>query len=498
MVEYPVMEPELRSSGTPGTNGSSSARDFLTVVFKHKAKIITVFIAVVLTALVGSFLMAPTYEAKTSMLMKIGREHLNQSDLGENNPVNFNLRQEEIINSEIQILTNRDLLARVIADLKVETVYPDMAKMKPAEGVRPLDVAVLRFQESLKVENVAKSNVVQVTFRHEDPKVAALVLNSLVEKFKEKHLEVYSDPRSSFFESQLVEYDQKLQTSADKLEAFKQQNGVYSLAEQRTLLLQQRADIDSAYKASQHVIDELHRRLATLKSQFGTVSRRTDSYTASEPERVITEAKSRLLALQLNDQELRRRYNDNSRFVTSNQNEIALVQKFLKEQENDVKANVKIINPVYQGLEVEMMRTEADLNSQRAKSGTLRKQLAEVDLTLKNLDLREKDFQSLTSEVDTIQRNRQVYLAKAEEARIADDMNKRKLANISVIEKAAPPLQPVSPKKKVNLGLGIIIGAIAGLALAFLAESLSQTISAPGTAEKRIGLPVLAVIPQKD
>lgn len=498
MVEYPVMEPEIRSSGTSGSIGSSSARDFLTVVFKHKAKIVTVFVAVVATALIGSFLMSPTYEAKTSLLMKIGREHLNRSDLGDNSPVNFNLRQEEVINSEIQILTNRDLLARVLTGLKVETVYPDVAKMKPTEGVKPLDVAVLRFQENLKVENVTKSNVVQVTFRHQDPKVAAMTLNALVEKFKEKHLEVFSDPRSSFFESQLSEYDHKLEESANKLETFKQQSGVYSLAEQRSLLLRQRADIDTAYKASQHMIDELQRRLATVKSQVGTVSRRNDSYTPSERERVITEAKSRLLALQLNDQELRRRYNDNSRFVTSNRDEIATVQKFLREQEHDVKTSVKTVNPVYQGLEVDMMRTEADLNSQRAKSGTLRKQLAEMDLALKNLDMREKDFQSLTRDVESYEKNRQVYREKAEEARIAEDMNRRKLANISVIESAAPPLQPISPKKKVNLGLGIIIGAIAGLALAFLAESLSQTISAPGTAEKRLGLPVLAVIPQKD
>lgn len=213
---------------------------------------------------------------------------------------------------------------------------------------------------------------------------------------------------------------------------------------------------------------------------------------------MITEAKSRLLALQLNDQELRRRYNDSSRFVKSNQDEIQLVQKFLKEQEHDVKTNVKTVNPVYQGLEVELMKTEADLNSQRAKSGTLRKQLAEVEGELKSLDLREKDFQKLTREVGANEKNQQVYREKAEEARITEDMNKRKLANISVIQPAAPPLKPVSPKKAVNLGLGIIIGIISGLALAFLAETLSQTISAPGTAEKRIGLPVLAVIPQKD
>lgn len=490
MVNYPVTEPEFRTT--------NSARDFLTVLFKHKLKIITIFLAVVLTSLVGSFVMTPTYEAKTSLLMKIGREHLNRSDLGDNNPVNFNLRQEEIINSEIEILTNRDLLGKVVTTLKVQTLYPDIAKAKPPEGMRPEDVAVQRFKENLKVTTVKKSNVVEVSFKHRDPQVAAKTLNTLVELFKEKHLQVFSDPRSSFFESQLGDYEKKLKDSADRMESFKQKNGVYSLEEQRSLLLRQRTDLDSALKASQNHVDELQRRLVTVKNQFRNISDSNEHYTTTERDRVITEAKSRLLALQLNEQELLRKYRDDSRLVMSNRDEIKMVQQFLKEQEEDNRKKAKSNSPIYQGVEAEMMKTEADLNSQRAKAATLRKQLAQVDGEIRSLDMSEKNMQDLKREMAANEKNHQVYREKAEEARIADDMNRQKLANISVIQSATPPLQPVSPKKKVNLALGVVIGIIAALALAFLLENISQTVSTPGTAEKRLGLPVLAVIPYKE
>lgn len=491
MVNYPIMEPEFRTT-------TNSARDFVTVLFKHKVKIASVFFAVVLTALVGSFLMTPTYEAKTSILMKIGREHLNRSDLGDNSPLNYNLRQEEIINSEIQILTNRDLLERVVTGVGVDKMYPEIAKSKMSAGIKPVDVAVKKFKDNLAVTAVRKSNVVEISFRHEDPRMAATALNTLVELFKEKHLQVFSDPRSSFFESQLVEYDQKLKASADKLEAFKQKNGVYSLEEQRTLLLRQRSDLDTAYKASQHMIEDLQKRVATLKSQFRTISNSDEHYTTTERDRVVTETKSRLLALQLNEQELRRKYRDDSRLVQNNRDEIAMVEKFLKEQEADIRKKAKSNSPIYQGVEAEMLKAEADLNSQRARSAAIHKQLGQVDGEIRSLDLREKDMQNLKREYVMNEKNQQIYRDKAEEARIAEDMNKRKLANISVIQQAVPPLEPVSPKKKINLALGMVIGMIAALAIAFLSENLSQTISTPGSAEKRLGLPVLAVIPDKD
>ncbi|SNB46146.1 GumC family protein [Geobacter sp. DSM 9736] len=490
MVNYPVMEPEIRPN--------NSARDFFAILFKHKVKIVVVFLAVVLTVLVATMLATPVYEAKTSVMMKIGREHLNRADLGDNNPVNFNLRQEEIINSEIAILTNPDLLAKVINTLTVEKIYPDLAKKKLPAEMKPIDAAVARFKESLKAEPVRKSNVVEVKFRHKDPKVAAVAVNLLVELFKEKHLQVFSDPRSSFFEGQLAEVEQRLRTSADKLQAYKQQNGVYSLEEQRTLLLRQRTDLDMAYKASRHRTDELQKKLATVRTQFKTVAQSNEHFTTTERDRVITEAKARLLALQLNEKQLMLRYRDESPLVQNNREEIRTVERFLQEQEQDNRVKSRSNSPIYQGVETELLRTEADLSAERAKMSTIRSQFAQVDGEIKRLDLREKELQTLQREVASNEKNYLTYRDKAEEARISDDMNKRKLANISVIQAAVPPLQPVSPKKMMNLMIGMVIGLIAALALALLTENVSQTISTPGSAEKRLELPVLAVIPYKE
>lgn len=62
---------------------ASNPRDFLTVLFKHKYTFLIIFFPVVATVTIGSFLLRPTDEAKSSLLLKFGREYIYRSEVGE-------------------------------------------------------------------------------------------------------------------------------------------------------------------------------------------------------------------------------------------------------------------------------------------------------------------------------------------------------------------------------------------------------------------------------
>lgn len=477
---------------------TGSLRDFMSILFKHKQKILVVFLSTVATVTVGSFLISPTYEAKSSLLVKFGREYIYQPEVGER-PQDMRLvplNQEEVINSEIQILTSRDLIEKVITTLGMEKIYPDLVE-NPSEEMEPLEMAIQRFRKKLSVEGVKNSNVIQVSFQHKEPKIAASSVNLLIDFFKEKHLQVFSDTRSSFLEQQLVTYEQKLKESENNLESFKQRHKVSSLDEQRSLLLKQRTDLDTSFKNTQNQIKELQQKIASLEKQMQTISESKTLYTETDRYKVIDEAKVKLLTLQLREQELLQNYNESNRLIVNVRKEIKLVKDFLLEQEEAIKGEVKTGNVVYQEAEKEIIKAKADLSSQEAKETSLKLQLAQLDRAIQNFDLREKDLQNLSREQANNEKNYQTYLHKVEEARISDDMNRQKMANLSVIQAAAVPMKPIKPKKGLNIFLSVILGAVSGLGYAFFSEYTAQGLLTPEDAEKRLNLPVIATISNK-
>jgi uncharacterized protein involved in exopolysaccharide biosynthesis len=472
-----------------------SLRDFLSILFKRKTAILTIFLATVITVAAGTFLMAPTYESHSSLLVKFGREFIYRPEVGDKAPV-ISFTQEEAINSEINILTSRDLVERVIQTMGLKKVYPDLAENPPSR-MTSMEAAVIAFQKNLTSEGIKKSSVIEVSFRHQDPLVAARAVNLLVEFFKEKHLAVHRGTESAFLKNQTDLYGQELKNSENRLEAFKQKNRVFSLDEQRTLLLRQRTELDTTLKSTKNRIDEMDKKLSSLRGQMKALLADKDRFTQTERDKIIVEARAKLLTLQLSEQDLSSKYTDNNRLLVNVRKEIQIIRDFLKEQEEAIGGKVRTGNPVYQEAEKAAIMAEAEEASLRTKAATLQTQIAQLDGEIKNLDLQEKELQGLKREITTNDRNFRAYLDKQEEARIHDEMNRQKLANISVIQAAVVPSKPIKPKKGLNILLSVVLGAISGLGFAFLSEYTSQRFSSPDSVEQRLGLPVLVTIPVK-
>ena len=222
-----------------------SLKDFLTILFKHKWKILITFVTIVVTISIVTQTLLRSTRRRQRFLVKFGRENIYRSEVGQGGSW-VSSSHEEMVNSEIQVLTSYDLIEKVVKTMDAELLFPAMAKRlldKGRSGESLVAVAVPMFKGSLFVEGVKKSNVIQVSFQHESPRIAAQAVNLLVDFFKEKHLQVHSDPQSSFLEQQLKAYERCLEESENGLEVSNKSIRPYSLPEQRTLLLQQRKDL---------------------------------------------------------------------------------------------------------------------------------------------------------------------------------------------------------------------------------------------------------------
>jgi capsular exopolysaccharide synthesis family protein len=68
---------------------------------------------------------------------------------------------------------------------------------------------------------------------------------------------------------------------------------------------------------------------------------------------------------------------------------------------------------------------------------------------------------------------------------------------VQVRDMAKPGLRPVSPNKPLNIVLGVLVGLMVGVGLAFFIEYLDTSVKTIDDVERSLEAPVLAVIPQQ-
>lgn len=469
----------------------------LNIIFKHIKGILAIFVTVVTVVTVITICQKPTFEARSIVLVKMFKEDNSRPGMGaDTNNLPRAVSQDEVVNAEIQILSSREVAEKVIQALNIEVMYPELCNVETPKAIR-MEQALQTFAENLHVSGIKKSNVISVSFEHHNSEMAAKAVNVLIDVFKEKHLALHSDPQSSFIGSQLAAFQNKLKESERKLEEFQQNNKVFSIEEQRSLLLRQRTELDSAFKLASANKRENKSKAESLRRQMEYIKNNKERYTQSERDRIITEARSKLLELQLKEQDLRTKYTDSNKLIVDTQHELEIVRKFLRDQEEMIDGKVKTANPVYQSMETDLFRAEADLKTQTARAEALKAQLRELDREIAAIDSTATTIQDLKREIAVNEKNYLAYVERHEDAQVSEVMNRLKLSNISVIQKAVIPLKPIKPNKRVNILLGAAIGAILGLLYTYGVEKMTQTFTDSRSVERYLELPVLVTVPCK-
>lgn len=486
----------------------TSLRDFLNVVFKRKIQILLFFACTICVVVIGTLLTKPTYKATSQILVKTGRENVYVPTSGDLRPVINSDRQEQM-SSEIEILKSRSLAGKVVASLGLTVFYKnpnDKGKgimkrfFQKTEGQQsPREKAIVLFQRALEIEAVKKSSVIEVSFKHKDPQVAATVVNSLVSSYLDRHLEVHKSPKSyKFFKEQSEILQKKIQQSEKRLKALKKQHGLTSLDEERSLLLKQESDLHSGLNQTLSLLAETENRTSQLQLQLASTPKSIpQGEQIGHSPYVINTLQARLVELELEEKELLTKYTDQSRLVRNVREEISLVRRKLAEQEAKLYQTSSLgPNPTYQRLQEELFRNQADLTALQTKKEIQHAQLSDYKKRLEDLNRIEVELNQLKQGVDVDRKSYQLYLTKFEESRISEAMDTEGLTNVSVIEPALPPLKPVSPNILLNMALGLVLGVFGAFALVFFLEHLDDSLEKTEEVEEYLQLPVLASIPE--
>jgi uncharacterized protein involved in exopolysaccharide biosynthesis len=481
---------------------SRGLREYLIPFFRHKYKVLIVFLVATTVLSAGAFayfkfIMKPLFEARSSILVKVGWENFTP-DLAMETRRTSSVSAADILSSEVRILQSRELKERAIRTVGLENLYPEFIHTPPRD-LTPVEAAIIQFGKDLTVKPAAKGNIVEVYYNNQNAATAAKALNSLVAFYLEKRIEAYKDPKSAMFlEKKAEEYRQKVQEAESRLKSFQEEAGIISYEEQRTILLNQKNAVDSALKGTYNQLKEGRQKLAEL-----------DKVLKSIPRNVVTpgikdrmgEMESRLLALQLQEKELLAKYTEDNRLVANVRTQMEMVKQFMdKQKAANAPSDITSPDPIFQEIQRQMLQIQTELSGLEVRAAELEQQFRAADADLRSLEARGFRHKSLTRDLATNEERLHTYQQRLEDARVLDELERQKMTSVTIIEPAAVPSLPVNAPRPFILyaAIAVVLGLGCGLGLAFLLDFLNQSITTPLEAERRTGLQVLAAVNYKE
>lgn len=227
--------------------------DILLMLFRHKWKIITCGLAGLLIAGGIYLLVPPFYESEAKLLVRYVVEHSavdGDSQIKTPTPENASL-----INSEVQILTSSDLIRQV-----AESIGIDRFPLSHGSGT-PIQSAIESIYKNLDVSVVRDTNIISVTFRSIDPALPMPVVQDLVKRYFDKHLEVHrSTGAFDFVAKETADLKNQLAQTEAELKRLKDGAGIISLTEAK-------ADLATELGKTQQELDSAESDLAAQEAR---------------------------------------------------------------------------------------------------------------------------------------------------------------------------------------------------------------------------------------
>ncbi len=456
---------------------TSPLRKIVTIIFKRKHIILSVFIGVVVTVAVGTWLMRPVYQADARVLVE--RELDSEKSLLFRMNLNLMYEKHDWLKSEIEIIKSIPVAMKIIEQLKLHET--EFKGMKPGQRNQMLAA----FQSRLKVENTKDSNVLTIRYESTDPNLAAEVVNCVAKAYIDYRSQLFSESAQyQFFNDQIRVAEEKLRELEERQARFKQTEELLSPTAQSEILLAKIADYEKALTnvRTQRIGKEA--MLKVIKSQLSSGDKinipATESANSLSREKHIARLRGELLDLELRRDQLLQKFTPEYEEVVNLEQAIANTRKRIEQEVDEI-----------------ILLEETSIRAMEAEEAAL--QSAIDDLTRQIKNLAQKDYE-LTQLSRGIEDNREVYsmlLKQREEARISLAKMERGV-KIKVFSPALVPTQPIKPNKPLNLILGIILGLVSSLGLAFLVEYFDRTVNSPEELEQQLGLPVWATIKTVD
>lgn len=452
--------------------------DFLRDIWKERGLMLVIFMIIFALGASFAMLQKPTYPAYSSLLVRLGDEYVYQPTVGDVGQGFVPTTPDQLLQSEVEILTSATLRERVITKVGISRLNPELGQQytsidgddEAADARRRIVIgeAVYQLGRGLKVTPAPNTPVIRLTYDHENPTVAANVLNRMIDEYLAYRREVLQGVTAPLIAAQRRAFEERLDVAQDNLEAFLEENRI--------------GDFEGEQKANAdlyaQVLDERYRVQAQrrqVEARRDALQKRVASINPEVNLYIDDTSRAELLELKIEREDLIARYEPTSPQIQNIEKRIAQLEGFITEGGAQGQGARRVgVNPVYQTLQTDLLQAEAEAASLTAREQALNSQL--TSLSGRQLDMQKLNvqYQKLLRERNILEDNTQAFAEREEQTRASRELAEKVTDNIRVIER------PITPTRATDLRIPLLVlSAIIAAMTAFAAGALTALLRRP-------------------
>jgi capsular exopolysaccharide synthesis family protein len=447
--------------------------DYWRVIRVRLPLIVLVFLLVVLTSAVVTYFMPKQYASTVTMQIQQNDTLIQVFDRGSG--VGFDPR---FLTTQFEIIQRKEMLYPVIDSLGLEQ------RWKGAFGFTNKEQAYFRLRGMIDVREIRNTELIQIIVMSTDREEAAEIANRIAEEYQKKRIEDQQQmvARSlTQLQDEVEKQRKKVEDLRNEATRIRTENKIPDFSPDT--MADPRDTANEVYSSVEQQVSTERLRVSSLRAKYDQIAKLTDDQVM----RSIT-------TLEIADPTISQ--------------VLPLYQDASSEEARMLQSGLGMNHPT-----VKSLRAKKDVMAKQLQQqiGSLRTSL-EANLNIAESSL--KELENRLNEAKDAQQSSKTRAAGYYEAknnyiqaknvleaavmRLSTETMQRKMPqNPAIIwERAEPASAPSRPRVGLNILLGVVVGLVFGVGLAFFIEYLDTSVKTMEDVETFLQVPVLAVIPK--
>lgn len=460
------------------------------IIKRHWLSGLGIFFPVLIISLVILALRKPNYIAEgklelrkinsISSLTGVGTEIGKLEPLVQDNTSNP-------INTEAEIIRSVPIVQKTINKLK----------LKNDKGIPLKPTQFLKF---FSVSNIQKTDILKLSYRDTNPKIAAEVVNVLMEIYLDHNIISRRSEATTariFLEKQVPKAELIVSTLEATLRDFKQKNQIISLQEEATNAVEKTADLDKQIRDTQSNIADITAQFRSIQNQLAMTPKVAVAVNSISQSTGVQDILKEVQQLESQLAARRTVLQESHPEIINLKQKLEALNKILQQRKLQVTArSLTNINSHFQmgllqqQLTAKLVELESTHLGLTSELYTLTKLQAIHRKRLNTLPKLEQQQRELERKLQAAQSTYSLLLQKLQESQIAENQN---VGNAIKISDAEIPEEPNS--SGFMFISATLVAIISTLVIVFIWEAKDKTIKTVDEAKQLLGLTLLGVIP---